>query len=89
MLNFNLSKKQIQIQQKTRKFALGEILPLAWYYDEKDELPLSVLRKAYDDGLMNNDIPKKYGGKGYGILEGVIMTEEIARRLPRTCHLDF
>jgi acyl-CoA dehydrogenase len=82
MLNFNLSKKQMDIQKKTREFALKEILPVAWYYDEKDEIPLAVLRKAYDQGLMNNDIPKKYGGTGYGILEGAIMTEEIAAACP-------
>ena len=82
MLNFNLSKKQLDIQKKTREFALKEILPVAWYYDEKDEIPLTVLRKAYDQGLMNNDIPKKYGGNGYGILEGAIMTEEIAAACP-------
>jgi acyl-CoA dehydrogenase len=82
MLNFNLSKKQLDIQKKTREFTLKEILPVAWYYDEKDEIPLTVLRKAYDQGLMNNDIPKKYGGNGYGILEGAIMTEEIAAACP-------
>lgn len=82
MLNFHLSRKQLDIQKKTREFALKEILPVAWYYDEKDEIPLSVLKKAYNDGLMNNDIPKKYGGKGYGILEGAIMTEEIAAACP-------
>ena len=82
MLNFNLSNKQLEIQQKTRDFAIKEILPVAWYYDKKDEIPLSVLRKAYDKGLMNNDIPKKYGGNEYGILEGAIMTEEIAAACP-------
>jgi len=82
MLNFNLSKKQLDIQKKTREFALKEILPVAWYYDEKDEIPLTVLKKAYDQGLMNNDIPKKYGGNGYGIIEGAIMTEEIAAACP-------
>ena len=82
MLNFNLSKKQLDIQKKTREFALKEILPVAWYYDEKDEIPLTVLKKAYDQGLMNSDIPKKYGGNGYGILEGAIMTEEIAAACP-------
>jgi acyl-CoA dehydrogenase len=82
MLNFDLSPKQLEIQQKTREFALREVLPVAWYYDEKDEIPLSVLKKAYDEGLMNNDIPKKYGGNEYGILEGAIMTEEIAAACP-------
>ena len=82
MLNFNLSSKQLEIQQKAREFALKEVLPVAWYYDEKDEIPLFVLRKAHDEGLMNSDIPEKYGGNEYGILEGVIMTEEIAAACP-------
>ena len=82
MLNFDLSPKQLEIQKKAREFALKEVLPVAWYYDEKDEIPLSVLRKAYDEGLMNSDVPKKYGGNGYGILEGAIMTEEIAAACP-------
>jgi acyl-CoA dehydrogenase len=82
MLNFDLSPKQLELQQKTREFALKEVLPVAWYYDQKDEIPLSVLRKAYDEGLMNNDIPTKYGGNEFGILEGAIMTEEIAAACP-------
>jgi acyl-CoA dehydrogenase len=82
MLNFDLSPKQLEVQQKAREFALKVVMPIAWYYDEKDEIPLSVLRRAYDEGLMNNDTPKKYGGNEYGILEGVIMTEEISAACP-------
>ena len=78
MLNFNLTDEQLKIQQRSREFALKELLPLAWYYDEKNETPLFVLKKAFEAGMMNTDIPKKYGGKGYGVLENVIMTEEIA-----------
>ena len=40
MLNFHLSPKQLEIQQKTREFALREVLPVAWVYDEKDEMPI-------------------------------------------------
>ncbi|NNL42848.1 MAG: acyl-CoA dehydrogenase [Desulfobacterales bacterium] len=78
MLNFNLTDEQLEIQKRSRKFALEELLPLAWYYDEKNETPLFLLKKAFDAGMMNTDIPKEYGGKGYGVLENVIMTEEIA-----------
>lgn len=82
MLNFDLSPKQLEIQQKARDFAIKEVLPVAWYYDEKNEIPLSVLRKAFNEGLMNNNIPKKYGGNEYGILEAAIMTEEVAAACP-------
>lgn len=82
MLDFTLSKEQLDLQKKVREFAIKEILPAAWYYDEKDDLPLSVLKKAYDAGFINTDIPSKYGGKGYGLVEGAIVTEEIAAACP-------
>jgi acyl-CoA dehydrogenase len=82
MLNFQLSPKQLKLQKKAREFALKEILPVAWHYDEIDETPLPVLKKAYDSGLMNGDIPKKYGGKGWGLIEAVVLTEEFAAACP-------
>ena len=82
MLNFQLSPDQLKLQKKAREFALNEILPVAWYYDEVDETPVAVLRKAYDAGLINGDIPKKYGGKGWGLIESVVITEEFASACP-------
>ena len=82
MLNFQLSPKQLELQKKAREFALKEILPVAWHYDEIDETPLPVLKKAYEPGLMNGDIPKKYGGEGWGLIEAVVLTEEFAAACP-------
>ena len=82
MLNFQLSPEQLKLQKKAREFALKEILPVAWYYDEIDETPLPVLKKAYESGLMNGHIPKKYGGKGWGLIEAVVLTEELSAACP-------
>ena len=82
MLNFSLSPELKAIQKKAREFALQELLPVAWEYDQRDETPMHILHKAYDAGLINGDIPKKYGGNGYGILEGVVATEELAAVCP-------
>ncbi len=82
MLSFNLTAEQKALRQKAREFALNEVLPAAWRFDEKDELPLFVLRKAFEAGLMNTDIPKVYGGKGLGMLESALLTEEIAAACP-------
>jgi acyl-CoA dehydrogenase len=78
MLNFDLTADQIDIRKKARAFALQEILPVAWHYDEKDEIPLEVLKKAFNAGIMNADIPEQYGGRGYGLLETILMVEEIS-----------
>lgn len=82
MLNFNLSPEQEEIQKKVREFALNEILPVVWHYDEEDDIPLFILKKSFEAGIMNLDIPTRYGGKGYGLLEGALMTEEVAAVCP-------
>ena len=78
MLNFSLTPEQIALRDKARRFALDEVLPVAWHYDEKDDLPLYILRKAWDEGIMNLTIPVKYGGQGRGLLESALVVEEIS-----------
>jgi len=82
MLQFELSPQQKELQAKVRDFAIREILPAVWHYDEKDEIPLFLLQKAFDAGFMNSDIPVKYGGKGLGLMDGAILTEEISAVCP-------
>ena len=82
MLNFNLTPDQLELRQKARTFALQEVLPVSWQYDEKDEVPLFLLKKAFEAGLMNGDIPKEYGGRGAGLVEAALVTEEIAAACP-------
>ena len=82
MLNFNLSAEQLALQKKAREFALKEVLPIAWQFDQRDDTPLALLRKADAAGLLNTDIPEKYGGQGLGCLEAVIITEELAAACP-------
>jgi acyl-CoA dehydrogenase len=78
LLDFTLTPEQIQLQQKARRFAMEEVLPVVWYYDEKDRIPMPLVRKAFDAGLMNVDLPKTYGGLGLGLVESALVTEEIA-----------
>lgn len=82
MLQFELSPQQKELQAKVRDFALREILPAVWHYDEKDEIPLFLLQKAFDAGFMNSDIPVKYGGKGLGLMDAAVLTEEISAVCP-------
>ena len=82
MLQFELSPQQKELQAKVRDFAIREILPAVWHYEEKDEIPLFLLQKAFDAGFMNSDIPVKYGGQGLGLMDGAILTEEISAVCP-------
>jgi len=82
MLNFNLSPEQEKLRLKARQFAVREILPVAWHYDLQDETPVQIIKKSFDAGFMNTNIPIDYGGKGLGLLEAAIMTEEFAAACP-------
>ena len=70
------------MQQKAREFAIREILPVARKYDEAEEFPFDVLKKAHAEGLLNLGIPKEYGGPGYGLIDACIVVEEASAACP-------
>jgi acyl-CoA dehydrogenase len=82
MVDFDLTESQIVLRKKAREFAKREIQPVASYFDEMDQIPIYILRKAWEEGLMNLSIPADYGGVGYGMMEASLMTEEIAAACP-------
>ncbi|MBU7042268.1 MAG: acyl-CoA dehydrogenase family protein [Theionarchaea archaeon] len=78
MVDFTLTQEQFKLQRKAREFALKEILPVVHYFDTQDVMPLYILQKAYEKGLMNLSIPKKYGGEGRALVDQAIVVEEIS-----------
>lgn len=82
MLNFQLSEEQEQLRQRARQFARERILPVAAYYDERDETPVEILKQAHEAGISAGLIPSAYGGKGRGVVDGCLVTEEIAAACP-------
>ena len=82
MISFELTPRQKELQAKARDFAIREVLPAVWHYDETNDFPLFLLQKAFDAGLMNGDIPERYGGRGFGVLDTAVLTEEVAAACP-------
>ena len=78
MIDFSLTDEQKQLQDMARKFAKEEIIPKAAHHDEKGEYPREIAKKAWELGLMNTHVPQEYGGMGLGVLDGCIITEELA-----------
>lgn len=78
MLNFSLSDEQKQLQELARKFTKEEIIPKAAHHDKTGEYPAAIAKKAWELGLMNTHVPEDCGGMGLGVLEGCIITEELA-----------
>jgi acyl-CoA dehydrogenase len=55
-LDFSLSEDQLELQKWAREFAEKEIRPVAAYYDESEEFPWPVLKKAAEAGLYGPEI---------------------------------
>lgn len=76
--NFSLSDDQKNIQEMARKFARNEIIPVAAHHDRTGEYPAAIIKKAWDVGLLNLNIPTEYGGAGLDCLTGCLVGEELA-----------
>ena len=79
-MEFELSKEQIQIQKAVRDFVKGEF--------KKDEIhdllerhayPERLWKKAADLGFIGIHFPEKYSGQGMGVMENILVAEELAR----------
>ena len=81
-MDFMLTDEQKALQKKAREFAINEVLPVARKYDEAEEFPLPVIKKAWEEGLLNLGIPKEYGGPGFGLVNSCIVVEEISSACP-------
>lgn len=77
MIDFSLTKEQRELQEKVRDFAQREMIPNARKYDESAEFPWEIVKKAYDEGLMNGPVEQKYGGHGHSIFESALSSEEL------------
>src|SRR5256885_10519334 len=64
-LDFTLTPEQEDIKALAHEFAEKEIRPVAAHYDETEEFPWPVLKKAHEVGLTPVAVmPEAYGGGG-------------------------
>src|SRR5664279_1664234 len=77
MFSFEMTPEQRQVKALARKFAADEIIPVAAKCDEEECFPEDVCRKAWELGLMNLEVPKEFGGAGLGVLDAILILEEL------------
>lgn len=78
MPNLELSEEREQFQKLAREFAEGEIAPLAEELDKTAEYPAEVIKKAWEIGLVNFQIPENLGGLELKVLDSCVILEELA-----------
>jgi alkylation response protein AidB-like acyl-CoA dehydrogenase len=79
-MEFKLNEEQKEIRRAVREFCEKEFTPeLALEYDQKEDFPMALYKKAAQLGFASMRIPTEYGGQGYGLLEECIVVEEMCR----------
>jgi len=68
-----------QFRESCRRFTREEIAPHAYAWEEANEFPISLYKRAADAGVLAPAFPEAYGGGGGDILHGVIVGEELVR----------
>lgn len=77
-MDFGLTPDQLEIRELAMKFARNDMMPKAQEFDEKASMPLEILKKAWELGLVNTCIPTEYGGNGFTAIDSIIITESLA-----------
>ncbi|MEF8882622.1 MAG: acyl-CoA dehydrogenase family protein [Halapricum sp.] len=68
-----------EVKQEAREFAAEYIEPNAEEYYRRGEYPWEILQAGMDAGLVAQDIPEEYGGRGLDLLEILAIAEEFYR----------
>jgi acyl-CoA dehydrogenase len=73
-----LTEEQEALQAMAREFAEKEMKPNAAKYDQEEEFPEDIMKKAFEVGFLTCKIPKKYGGEELNDVDTVVISEELA-----------
>ena len=78
-MDFALSEEQQLLRRSVREFAEAEIKPHVMTYDEAQEFPTALVKKAAAQGYYGVLFPEELGGAGLGYIEYVLVVEELSR----------
>lgn len=75
---FPLTDEQRMLREMVRRFARQEVAPLARTIDREERFPHESWRRAGELGLLGIAAPEADGGAGLGLVERVLVAEELA-----------
>jgi acyl-CoA dehydrogenase len=78
-MDFELDDTQKDIQKAAREFVEKDFTDVAIEYDQKEEYPKELWKKACELGFVGVFIKEEYGGAGMGFTEAALIMEEFWR----------
>jgi alkylation response protein AidB-like acyl-CoA dehydrogenase len=79
VLDYGLTEKQKEIVAAARRIARERIKPVREQYDAEEIFPWEIVKVLGEAGLFGVYIPEQYGGTGSGVMELVLVVEELSR----------
>ena len=78
-MNFDITEDQSMIEQMVKDFAEKEIRPNVMKWDESQDFPVELFKKAGELGLMGVLVPEEFGGAGLGYFEYISVIRGISK----------
>jgi alkylation response protein AidB-like acyl-CoA dehydrogenase len=78
-VDFAFTEDQELLRRSVREFAESEIGPHVMKFDEAQEFPLEIVKKAGAQGYYGVLFPESLGGAGLSYVDYVIVVEELSR----------
>lgn len=79
MYSFNPTEEQTMLIDSVKRFAENELRPVAHDADENRKLPMELVEKGWQLGIVQASIPEQFGGFGErSAMTGVLAAEELA-----------
>jgi alkylation response protein AidB-like acyl-CoA dehydrogenase len=78
-VDYGLTDEQKELVATTRKIAQEHMKPVRQQYDADETFPWDIVKVLGEAGLFRVYIPEEYGGTGSGVLELVLVVEELSR----------
>ncbi len=78
-MNYYFDEFQQELIQSARRIGRERIKPVAAQYDREGTFPWDIVKVFAEAGFFGISIPEEYGGLGRGVLDLVLVTEELSR----------
>ncbi len=78
-MNFSLNKDQILLQETIKSFVEKEVKPKAKQWDENENVPLDIIKKLGEMGIMGMSVSHEYGGSELDMVSTALVIEELAK----------
>jgi alkylation response protein AidB-like acyl-CoA dehydrogenase len=78
-MDYFFTEDQVALRDLVREIANEKVRPVAAQYDREGTFPWDLVKIFGEAGLFSVCVPEEFGGLGRGVMELVIVTEELSK----------